>query len=118
MAGPSVLHGLGVRFMPGMSASIHVVFCHIFLIILYSMLSNGIRMVAHASWRSKALRVVPAQASDLHNAWVTIINPFTKNQKKEAPQQIATKETKNKKHVQRLQAPVHNNDKAIACNTM
>ena len=59
MAGPSVLYGLRVGFMHGMSASIHVVFCLIFLIILYSMLSKGLRMVAHASWRSEALKVVP-----------------------------------------------------------
>ena len=36
MAGASALYLLGVRFMHGMSASIHILFCLIFLIILYS----------------------------------------------------------------------------------
>ena len=84
--------------MPRMSASIHAVFDLIFLIILYSMLLKGLRMVARALWRSEALRVVPwlrpctygscrvsdqgttLRASDLHNARATILNPFSKNQ--------------------------------------
>ena len=45
--------------MPRMSASIHVVLCLIFFIILYSMLEKGLRMVARALWRSETLRVVP-----------------------------------------------------------
>ena len=45
--------------MPRMSASTHAIFCLIFLIIVYSMLQKGLRIVARALWRSEALRVVP-----------------------------------------------------------
>ena len=38
MIGPSALYQFGVRFMYGMSASIYVLFCVIFLIILFYML--------------------------------------------------------------------------------
>ena len=45
--------------MHDMCASIHVLFCLIFFVILYFTLYKGLRMVAWALWRSEALRVVP-----------------------------------------------------------
>ena len=64
--------------MPRMSASIHVVFCLIFLTILYSILYNGLRMVARASWRSEALKDC-ALATFLHSPTARARSP-TKTQ--------------------------------------
>ena len=57
--GASALYRFGVTFRHSMSASIRVLFYPIFLIIVHSLLQNGLRMVARALWRPAALSAVP-----------------------------------------------------------
>ena len=75
MAGASALHQSGVRFLPGMSASIHAVFCLIFLIIL-GLCLGYVPALAYGSCRVSD-QGTTLRASDLHNARATILNPFS-----------------------------------------